>query len=109
LRRNSRLATSQLLNITCVQLNDWAGIITWFCSVLLVSFRSSPWLPLMLGPCGCKGAVQGSAGKTTYLVLPNIVQSSKSAQEYPVLVAVESCMGLGKTLSSSDYQICLVA
>lgn len=112
LKRKRRLATSQLLNLTCTQLNftciqlpGQAGIAIQPCSVLLISFGSS-WLPPMLVPCRCKGFVWETAGKATYPAVPKATSTHRSTY---IHTGVEDCTGLGKTLLSNFNQIFFLA
>lgn len=78
---NTRLATSQLLNLTWIQLNGWG----WHNDIILqcpadllqiILAAPDPCLLWMQGYCA------GNCWKPTQHC-PNIVQSSKYVQEYP--------------------------
>lgn len=77
----------------------WHNNIILQCPADLLQILLACWLPLILVPCGCRGAVWETAGKITYAVL------SKHCPKQQVHAGVSIP---GKTLSSNFYQICFV-
>lgn len=78
----------------------WHNNIILQCPADLLQILLACWLPLILVPCECRGAVWETAGKISYPLL---------AKHCPKQQGHAGVSIPAKTLSSNFYQICFVA